>query len=137
MVAPDGVAMISTDQLDQKFCRIFLSRIDRSDPTGCWPYSGPRRPSRQSAGYAVIAVPGGGTITAHRLSYTLINGPIPPGLVVGHACHDLDLSCPPGSKCRHRICCNPAHLILQTNAQNVRSARTGLRRQVQRELVSA
>jgi len=43
---------------------------------------------------------------AHRLAWTLANGPIPPGLKVLHRCDN-----PP--------CCNPDHLFLGTQADNV------------------
>lgn len=68
----------------------------------CWPWTGP------------VGGQGHGTTTyekehhpAHRVAYMLTRGPVAPGLVVRHMCDN-----PP--------CCNPAHLVLGTPADNVR-----------------
>ena len=42
---------------------------------------------------------------AHRIAWTLVNGPIPPGMLVCHHCDN-----PP--------CCNPDHLFLGTHKDN-------------------
>lgn len=47
---------------------------------------------------------------AHRLSYTLLVGPIPEGLTIHHRCFTP-------------ACCNPDHLDVVTNAENVRLSR--------------
>lgn len=57
---------------------------------------------------------------AHRVSYQFFNGPIPPGLVIDHACHNIDPFCPGAIWCLHKRCVNPAHLEAVTNGENVR-----------------
>lgn len=76
----------------------FWPKVKKSD--GCWEWGA----SKNSAGYAVL---GGvvGSHLAHRISYEMHNGPIPPGLSIDHMC-------------RNRGCVNPEHLRLATHAIN-------------------
>lgn len=72
--------------------------------TGCWLWTG-----ATFKGYGLIRSGGQGCPThlAHRVSWRVHCGPIPEGLYVCHHCDN-----PP--------CCNPAHLFLGTQADNMR-----------------
>lgn len=80
----------------------FWCRVVRGAADQCWSWEGPRT----ATGHGTVAL-GRSTTSAHRLAYMLAVGPIPTGLVVRH-------------KCDHGWCCNPAHLELGTQAQNLR-----------------
>lgn len=79
------------------------SRVAKTG-TGCWEWQGYRLP----LGYGQIGVRKKVVLT-HRLAWELTHGPIPDGLVVRHKCDN-----PP--------CCNPDHLELGTQQDNVNDA---------------
>jgi hypothetical protein len=56
-------------------------------------------------GYGRFLLPGGQAVRAHRLAWEIMNGPIPEGAMIIHACDN-----PP--------CCNPAHLRCGTALDN-------------------
>ena len=77
-----------------------LSRIVKQE-NGCWQWQGSTMP----AGYGHISVSRRMRGT-HRVAYELWVGPIPEGLTVMHTCNNP-------------LCCNPAHLCIGTNRQNI------------------
>lgn len=78
-----------------------LIRRTRKDGSGCilW------MRYRNAKGYGSVGV-AGEPKQAHRIAYELFVGPIPPGL---HVCH----------RCDNPPCCNPAHLFVGTNQDNM------------------
>lgn len=79
----------------------FWSRVDRRGPDECWPWLR----SRDADGYGQVW-DGSHMLKTHRYAWILSNGPIPDDLCVCHRCDN-----PP--------CCNPAHLFMGTQADNV------------------
>lgn len=79
----------------------FWSKVDCSDSDGCWEWTA----SRQRQGYGQFKLDGRNRM-AHRLAYELAVGPIPDGLQVNHHCDN-----PP--------CCNPMHLYVGTQSDNM------------------
>lgn len=97
----------------------FLKNMDRSGgKRACWIWE------------KMVTKKGYGTVTyhqkhmrAHRVAYILFRGEIPEGMLV---CH----------KCDNPSCCNPSHLFLGTNADNMKD-RDRKKRQCRGEARSA
>lgn len=89
----------------------FWANVKKTD--GCWLWTSRSRTNTGSLHYGLVQVgvdsPRGRASKsegAHRVSYELANGPIPPGLFVLHACDT-------------GLCVNPAHLHLGTHDENM------------------
>lgn len=70
-------------------------------PNGCWDWTG----HLNHKGYGHIYFEGS-TQRAHRVTYTLLIGPIPDGMELHH-------------RCEREQCVNPAHLVVCTTLYNV------------------
>lgn len=71
------------------------------DANGCWIWTGPQN----GMGYGLVKYQGKAW-SVHRLTYTWHKGEIAPGLQIDHLC-------------RNPICCNPDHLEMVTQQENM------------------
>ena len=90
---------------DGKTLERFWAKVDRGNPDDCWEWNA----HRVRGGYGRIWAAGRHWM-AHRLSWSIHNGPIPDGLMIRHTCDN-----PP--------CVNPGHLLVGTRADNGRDVR--------------
>lgn len=94
----------------------FLSHVRKEPvPDGCWVWTG----SVNRDSYGEFGNGQGKVVGSHRWAYEHFEKPVPDGLELDHLCHTRErLTCPGGRKCRHRRCCNPAHLSPVTKLEN-------------------
>jgi hypothetical protein len=91
--------MTSTEALLPQFAELFWANVNKED--NCWEWQG----YLMESGYGNVTI-ASRTLLAHRVSYVLTHGSIPPHLVIDHICHN-------------RTCVNPSHLRAVTQKQNV------------------
>lgn len=92
----------------QKFIDRFWSKVAIRAPDECWEWQAFR-----VKGYGRIGLPGAGQNgkkgRSHMVAYEIEVGPIPDGMYVLHSCNN-----PP--------CCNPKHLRVGTQSENMLDA---------------
>ena len=100
------IADLSIQQLESLRIRLWR-KIKRGKKNECWPWIGKAKIN----GYGILGLGGrgAGNVLAHRAAYELSVGPIPDGF---YLCH----------KCDNPPCCNPTHLFVGTQLDNLRDA---------------
>ncbi len=81
---------------------LFWSKVHIRGNNSCWEWIG----CKDIKGYGRVKYHRK-VVAAHRIAYKLFFGSIPSNMQVLH-------------KCDNRVCCNPSHLYLGTNSDNVR-----------------
>ena len=88
--------------MELSVCERFTKFVGEPTENGCWPWLG----TRQKSGHGYFSY-NSYPIQAYRMSWILVNGPIPNNLHILHSCDN-------------GWCVNPDHLHLGTHQDNMK-----------------
>jgi hypothetical protein len=93
----------------ENFADRFWRKVERQGPDDCWLWTGGT--NSRGRGLMHLRWEGGKNVRRHAslVAWELTHGPVPDGLQVCHNCPSGDQS----------LCCNPAHLFLGTQYDNI------------------
>lgn len=85
----------------------YWPKVNVAGPNECWNWNAK---ARHPYGYGRMTAGRGVNLKAHQIAWALENGPIPDGMLI---CHDCD----------NPSCCNPSHLFLGSQTDNMGDAK--------------
>jgi hypothetical protein len=92
--------------MERPFEERFREKVDSSaGPDACWPWTAAIH-GRRNSKYGSFSISPTNIQQAHRVAWELAKGPIPDDMNVLHSCDN-------------GLCCNPKHLFLGSQADNV------------------
>lgn len=87
--------------LNQKYIDSFWAKVEKKGENECWPW----KAFKNKKGYGMMGIAASQCVNAHRVSWTIHNGPIPNGMFVCHHCDNPE-------------CTNPNHLFIGSRQDN-------------------
>ena len=97
---------LSNADVDRFVEKVEFPEDESLDDIECWIWTGAHHSKQRGYGKFRLL---GKVMNAHKAAYLLFKGPVPEGMVIGHLCN-------------RESCVNPAHLVAQSQAENMQYA---------------